>query len=319
MNEPRKPFPHLLPDFTNDCRFEHHAMNCWMEIFIIGESPDYARQAAQEAFHEIDRLASLLNRHDPGSDPARLERLQPNATLNLAYDSFFCIWLARELFQNTDGAFDVTLGYAREPGKPPTFPFDLAALENQAGARFFEAHRTDGVTRPPVMDLGGIGKGYGLDKAAEILHDWNIPSFLLHAGGSTFLAGGKSQQTSWPIGLGFTTGKTASPWVCQLRQGAVSGSGFDLQPDHILDPHTRTPAREHRNAWSWSTQAALADALSTAFVVMEDAAIAALCHDSGFCAGLTAAGTPEKTDYCWHGKWPAVRKQSEHSHDSFSQ
>lgn len=308
MNPPRKPFPHLLPGFSEDCRFEHHAMNCWMEAFVTGEEPEYARQAAQEAFREIDRLESLLNRHDAGSDPARLERLQPGESLNLAIDSFTCIWLSQEVYEATGGSFDVTLGYSREQGKRPPFPFQLEVREEPGGARFFEACRKDSAKKQPVMDLGGIGKGYALDKAAEILTDWNIPAFLLHAGGSTFLAGGIRPENSWPIGLGLTADKSASPWICQLREGALSGSGFDLQPAHILDPRTGKPATQNRNAWSYTGLAALADALSTAFVIMKKEWVETFCQAMEGYGGLVASSDG---GYQWFGDWPPLQEKDQ--------
>ncbi|MCK4763653.1 MAG: FAD:protein FMN transferase [Candidatus Aminicenantes bacterium] len=152
------------------------------------------------------------------------------------------------------------------------------------------------------LDFGGIGKGYALDKSLEILSDWDIHRALLHGGASTAIAIGDApgdtpgdspagktgnaaaaaaqgvtgkipaslpREKGWPVGL---AGETF-----YLFNRALSGSGKEVKGEHILDPKTGEPACGHRSAWVVHSSAAVADALSTAFVVMQPAEVEAFC------------------------------------------
>jgi len=260
-------------------RFSHEAMGTFFEIFIPGEDPTYAGQAAREAFREIDRLERLFSRFDKTSEISRINRLPAGGEIAVGIETFECLSLAETVRLETGGAFDINARIAArtgpegEPAGRPAYPGPLGQafdLVHEAGA--FVIRRPEDY--PPEfpgldLDLGAVGKGYALDQALAVLREWGIENALLHGGTSTALAAGSpspEEGEGWLVGVG--AGWPGAPSSVSLSGRALSGSGTEVKGRHILDPHTGRPARGHLAAWASSPTAALSDALSTAFFVM---------------------------------------------------
>lgn len=114
------------------------------------------------------------------------------------------------------------------------------------------------------LDLGAIGKGLALEKAAGLFSDWEIGDFLVNAGRSTVYARGAKP---WPVavGGGFDFFK---PGKIHLLNRALSGSGHEVKGEHIFDPRHRQDRSRHLAVWVSHPSPAVADGLSTAFMVM---------------------------------------------------
>ena len=105
-----------------------------------------------------------------------------------------------------------------------------------------------------------------------------MTDYLLDAGTSTQLVRGGP----WKVGVGGVwKERTRQKTVLELRGGAVSGSGFELQGAHVVDVRRRTAARRWAQTWSRAASAAVADALSTAALSMEAAEIGRACASLG--------------------------------------
>src|SRR5512140_242978 len=96
-----------LVDKTTDgiLRFSHHAMATVFEVLMHGEDPVYARQAAHEAFQEVDRLEQELSRYIPNSDISCINALAPSGKMLLSPEAFDCLNLALQYSAETNGAF----------------------------------------------------------------------------------------------------------------------------------------------------------------------------------------------------------------------
>jgi len=270
-------------------RFAHEAMTTVFEVFIAGKAEAYARQAARAAYDESDRLERLFSRFDPSSETSRIGRLQPGESLRIGIETAEVLGIAAAVQAETGGAFDINyLAGARPAGKrPKASPPALATLirVTQTGQGFEVARlagRGKAKAPPLLLDFGAVGKGYALDGALAVLHDWEVGNVLLHSGTSTALAAGPGPGKSrsgrgWPVGAGFFAGTPAGPGRVLLRDRALSGSGTEVKGEHIIDPRTGRPARGARAAWASHPSAAAADALSTAFMVMTADESAALC------------------------------------------
>ena len=142
------------------------------------------------------------------------------------------------------------------------------------------ALKKDGVS----LDLGGIGKGYALDKAAELLEDWregapDITGALLHGGESSVLAiDAPPAQSGWKVSVGADMNDpNLPPEEIVLRDRALSGSGTQLRGKHIIDPRTARPARGALRAWASSPSAPASDALATAFMTLSPDEVRQYC------------------------------------------
>jgi thiamine biosynthesis lipoprotein len=277
-------------------RFPHQAMGTFFEIFIAGEDEPYAGQAARAAFHEIDRLEGLFSRFDPASEIGRLSRLGPGEGLPIGHETFECLTLAESIRVETNGAFDVN--WKRSAGAASI----LELLRTAAGFEARVLDSGDRILRPLDLDLGAIGKGYALDRALEVLREWSIAHTLVHGGTSTAIgigsppmafeernppggncaspsSGSAAPPAGWPVGVGGGWPCKGAPREILLADGrALSGSGTEVKGRHILDPRTGAPAVGHLAAWVLNTSAAAADALSTAFMVMDTAAVEEYCR-----------------------------------------
>jgi thiamine biosynthesis lipoprotein len=127
------------------------------------------------------------------------------------------------------------------------------------------------------IDLGGIGKGYAIDKMAELLRDWSIDVALIHGGYSTALGIDSPPGTKgWPVTLSNPRNlKQTLAGIC-LQNQALSGSGLQ-KGRHIIDPRRQEPVEGSSAAWACTCDAATADALSTAFMVMSPDEINQYC------------------------------------------
>lgn len=266
-------------------RFSTHAMATTFDVFINHDDadPTYAEQAAQAAFQEISRLEDELSRFRATSDIYRLGQLQAGESILVGMAAWDCLSLAKAVHEETRGAFDITIGplmslWVTSEGEPRQVSKEALNQASQiiGSQRFdmdFDTMRVTVNASGMIFDLGALGKGYALDQAADVLQDWKIANFVLNAGDSTILAvGAPTGRDAWPLTLG--GGAKSLP----LTNRAVSGSGFAVKGAHIMNPRIFAPVPlRNRRTYALAPTAALSDALSTAFMVMEKEEIDALC------------------------------------------
>ncbi|HRJ11198.1 MAG TPA: FAD:protein FMN transferase [Prosthecobacter sp.] len=266
--------------------FEEHAMATSFQVIIAQEDVDeaYAAHAAEAVFTEIRRLEDELSRFRPGSDIWRLSRLRAGESARVSLATWDCLSLAKAMHEETGGAFDITIGPLMHLWRdendnlrqPP--PEALERARQSVGSHLFDLHEDDGLhvsvrADHMVFDLGGLGKGYALDQAAVLLGEWSITRAFLNAGDSTLLAlGSPPGEDAWEVTL------AEGARFLTLRDRSLSGSGFMVKGAHIMDPRTLQPlsVREKRG-YALAPAAALSDALSTAFMILDPEAIHSLC------------------------------------------
>ena len=275
-------------------RFAHDAMACTFELYLVEEDAKYAWQAAEAAFAEADRLEQELSRFVPTSDIARINALPPGQSLGVGIDAFECLQQAIRLYVETGGAFDITFGSQIDHDRKPEserFP-TMHLLE--CDARLHEVTvRTAGVQ----IDLGGIGKGYAIDRMVRILRDWSIRVGLVHAGQSSVYAMGKPPDAAtWRLALRSPLDPERTLGQVPLRNKALSGSGRQLHGQHIIDPATGRRTTGVAAAWALARSAAVSDALSTTFMVMSPEQVAGYCRQHPDVSAILAPQTPGERD-----------------------
>lgn len=261
-------------------RFAHEAMATVFEVRCVHPDRAYAGQAAQAAFELVDRLEQELSRFVPNSDVSRVNNLVAGEATRVGPSTMECLEAACRLYELTGGAFDVSLGSG------------LDGLELDPEGLTVHA-RKGGVS----LDLGGIGKGFAVDRVAERLGEWDVERALVHGGYSSVRAlEPPPDQDGWPLTLS-APGPGEAPVLARLSASrkAFSASGM-RKGDHILDPRSGRPA-PRRVAWvavpflgEGTSPATLAEGLSTAFMVLTDQEIDALCRS---CPGVEAWLVPE--------------------------
>jgi FAD:protein FMN transferase len=238
--------------------FNHYAMATQFQVRIAGEERTYAAQAAQAALAETDILESLLSRFRASSEISQIAQLVPGEMLRLGEPAFACLQIARQMELATGGAFSVTAAALKTQPEKPRWSLlpEKFSIRCDAGKLEF--------------DLGAVGKGFALDRMADILREWECPAFLLVAGGSSILAGDAPPGTpGWSCGLGDDN----SPHRFFLNHCSLSGSGVAVKGQHILDPRTGLPGSHRNRAWALADTAAESDALSTACMILDEEAI----------------------------------------------
>jgi thiamine biosynthesis lipoprotein len=236
-------------------QFNHRAMATHFEVRIADEERTYAAQAAQAALDLLDKLESHLSRFRASSDIAQIAQLAPGEEIRLSEPAFACLEIAKKMELATHGAFSATAAALQTQTSLPQW----SLLPEELSIRC-ESGRLE-------FDLGAIGKGFALDRMAELLRSWDCPSFLLVAGGSSVLAGDAPKDAAgWSCGLGDDN----APQRILLSHASLSGSGLAVKGSHILDPRTGQTALRQNRAWALTDTAAESDALSTACMVLSE-------------------------------------------------
>lgn len=248
-------------------RFCHDAMNCPYEVIIVGHTQDYARQASSALFDELDQMEQRLSRFIDHSDIGRIRSLNPGESTCVSPDTMDCLLAALWVHRETAGAFDVSLGQGLQHVMPDPGRMTVTLSSSYDGPVFDldDADKEWGMK----LDLGGIGKGHALDRMIDMLGEWGIENALVSAGGSTVLSVGRNGAEEWAIGI--------NGQAVPFSGLAVSSSGKDVLGEHVLDPNAGRPAAGNGRAWAICPSATVADALSTAFMVMDTTAVADLC------------------------------------------
>ena len=260
--------------------FAHEAMATVFEIYITNDDERYARQGAQAAFAEVDRLELEMSRFISNSDISRLNDAVPGEIVDFGMDVFECLSRARDMYDKTSGAFDISVGalYScwlnddrtlRQPSDE-----ELARASELTGLDHFklsdEDFSAEVLTEGVQFDLGGIGKGYAAEKMAEILREWSLGQALVLAGASSVLSVSVPEgMTGWPIKLRHPGNREDVLARFELTEGAISGSGKQ-KGQHIIDARSveGVPVKGRLAAWAMAPDAVAADALSTAFMML---------------------------------------------------
>jgi len=253
-------------------RFSHKAMATVFDIFIYHDNYSYALQAAMESFAQLDLLEQDLSRFVENSDISRINQLKPGESTVVGAESMECLVICQRLQTETNGAFNPTVGKVIDHWKNKT---ESAININENIGNLVldsQSYTVTLIDSPISIDLGGIGKGYALDKLKVTFQEWDIETILINSGRSTFLAvEAPTDEIGWPLVIFHPTGKSELKRI-SLNKSAVAGSGVE-KGDHIVSPSNYQPVQNRLGAWSMAKTGAEADALSTSFMIMSETEI----------------------------------------------
>ncbi|MDX2132668.1 MAG: FAD:protein FMN transferase [Planctomycetota bacterium] len=261
-------------------------MGCRFELVLAGTDAPTLRAAGDRALDEIASLHDRLSAFDPVSTLSRINREAHTAPIAVAGDLFDLLALAHRVWAESAGAFDPTIGPLMRlwglRGESPNCPPDHAALD-AARARVGFAHVdldaascSVRLARPGMqLDLGAIAKGHAIDVALAILRDAGVPAALIHAGTSSVGAiGAPPGLQAWhvrvrPRAPGPTLGVRLRDACLGVSEpgGRVAHVG-SRDVGHVIDPRSGVPVESAGAALVVARSGALADAWSTALLVL---------------------------------------------------
>lgn len=264
-----------------------YAMGCLYVIEAWGNERRELQSAVESALDEVDRLDRLLSHYKPESELSRLNREAWPGPARPGAELFDLLVRAFEYSRISAGAFDVTVGplmrawgFFRGEGRYPTATELRTALDRVGfhHVRIDQGARTISFDRAGIeLDLGGIGKGYAVDRAGQILRRAGVRAALISAGGSSILAiGHPPGQPAWKVSLQDPYDSEKPALSIQLRDEALSVSGsaekfFELDGrryGHIMDPRTGHPVEAVLSVAVISRTGIDGDALDNAFFVV---------------------------------------------------
>ncbi len=235
------------------------AMGTVAEVSVLHPDEAYAQRAAGAALDEIRRAEALLTRFRPDSDIGRVNGAAPGRAVPVDAETGQVLEAALLLAYATDGRFDPCLGRATvhwDGDGPPPAEWDIEALAGRQLFRHLEVDRAGGETRVRAhhaglwVDLGAIGKGWGVDRAVSALRDWGITSGLVNLGGDLYALGTSPDGDPWRVGVRDPDDPAGIVAELALAEGALATSGdyerffvhAGRRYHHILDPRTGLPA-----------------------------------------------------------------------------
>jgi thiamine biosynthesis lipoprotein len=267
---------------------ERSRVSMGSQLKLAAWTSDEARalDTFEHVFREFDRLEALLSVWQDGSDVVRMNKNAGITPVAVSQDTINVLRAAAETSALTRGKFDVTFGALSD-----IWRFDHDQDNIVPDRRLIEARltridyravqiddtaKTAFITRPGMrVHLGGIGKGYALDRAIALLRDRGFSDFLIQSGGDLYVAGTDGGKP-WKLGIADPRG-THDPFATlEITDGTFSTSGdyerFFMKDGkryhHLIDPDFGEPVSGCRSVTIVTNRAVIADVLSTGVFIM---------------------------------------------------
>ena len=262
-------------------------MGSSLQVTLWTANDPGATAATDAVFAEFDRLDWLMSVWKEGSDVLRLNAAAGREPVRVSPETLEVLTVARQISEWTDGKFDVTFGALsglwkfdqdQDDSIPPASAVAARLSDVDYTALDIDAARGTAFLRRPGMraHLGGIGKGYAIDRAAAILRTRGFNDFMIQSGGDLFVSGRRGDRP-WRVGIRDPRGPADRSFAAlDLTSGTFSTSG-DYERSfirdgrryhHLLDPDLGEPARGCRSVTIVADTAVIADGLSTGVFVL---------------------------------------------------
>ena len=268
-------------------RYSRTAMACEWQVLLNYHDQASGTPPALAALDLVEELEAQLTVYRETSEVSQLNQRAFEQPIVVEERLFLLLQTAASIWLETSGAFDITSGpltkvwgFYQRQGRLPS-ETEIASALDKVGMQHLlldPAARTIQFTKPGCeINLGSIGKGYALDRCAELFSEAGVTNYLLHGGNSSLLArGGSGSDDCWWIGVRDPLRSERRIFEIAVRNRAVGTSGAAVQffiyrgerYGHIIDPRSGWPARGSLSVTVLAPTAAEADALATAFYVL---------------------------------------------------
>jgi thiamine biosynthesis lipoprotein len=275
--------------------FERYLMGTSVEVIVWGPDRDALDMGAERAYAEIGRIEKELSVHKKDSALSEINRCAGVSPVPVGEEIFHLVQESVRFSERSGGAFDITvegLGDLWDLGRPdfqvPADDLLRQSLERvgYGKIRLDEKASTVFLEREGMkLSLGGIAKGYAVDRAVRMLRESGIRGGIVSAGGDLLAFGRKKSGAAWKVGVRNPRDRDRNICILSAVDLAVATSGDyeryrmidGKRYHHIIDPRTGYPSTGCMSATVAARSAMTADALATAvFVLGPEAGLALL-------------------------------------------
>jgi FAD:protein FMN transferase len=262
-------------------------MACVYAIDAYGPDAAALPRILDEAFDEVDRIDRLMSHYKAESPLSRVNREAAQHPVAVEPELFDFIAESMRYNRDSDGAFDITVGplmkawgFFRGEGRMPSDE-ELAAARRHVGSAHVVLNpleRTIAFDEAGVeLDLGGIAKGYAVDRVVSLLKQRKVAAALVSSGGSTIYAlGAPPGRDGWDVALQDPLHSRTTALTVLVKDRAVSVAGSSEKSfesggvtySHIMDPRTGRPVQGVLSVAVLADTGTAGDALDDALFVM---------------------------------------------------
>jgi thiamine biosynthesis lipoprotein len=275
-----------VSDAARAVTFRTRTMGTWASLTLITPDSASVSDLAYESLVVFHRVDSLMSNWTATSEVARINREAAPNEIMVHPEVATVIGFAQRVAEESGGAFDITI----EPlvrlwgfiGGKPRIPTqgEITATLDYVGydkLMFDAADRSLHFVRDHVaIDLGGIAKGYGVDRAADMLREAGVKNALINLSGNMVALGNAVGHPGWNLGIRDPDDREAYVARIRISGEAVATSGdYEQFVDadgkrhgHILDPRSGWSARGLTSVTVVTSEAIVADAWATALFVL---------------------------------------------------
>ncbi len=257
------------------------AMGTWVTVWFWTDKQQEAAKAAADVFAEMRRLDGVMTNFTNDSEIGRINVAAGDKPVEVSDETIAVIERALDVSKRSGGIFDITVGAYKGMWKfdddmdgtlpDPADVQKRKALVNWKDVIVDKKKKTVFLRRKGMaITLGGIAKGYAVDKCVAILRKEGFTDFMVQAGGDMYVAG-KKGEAPWVVGIRDPRGPRDSMFATSpISEHSFSTSGDyergfvkdGVRYHHILDPRTGQPAHASRSVTIRAKDAFTADAWS---------------------------------------------------------
>lgn len=258
-------------------------MGTRISVEVFHTDPDLARLAIDSVLKEMRRIDAEMSPYIKNSELSRLNAAAHKQAFAISKELFFLIRRSFAFSEMTEGAFDITFAsvgflydYRNRTRPDETQREKATALINYRKIVLDPESSTIRYSKPGMrIDLGGIAKGYAVDRCIGLLRKFGIQQAMITAGGDSRMIGDRWGRP-WSIGVRDPRDEDKLAAVIPLQDVAVSTSGdyqryFEedgIRYHHIINPRSGDSARALQSVTVIGPDATTTDALSTSVFVM---------------------------------------------------
>jgi thiamine biosynthesis lipoprotein len=243
---------------------------------------NYCKKALLAEYTEMQRIENLLSCENDSSEISEINRAAGLHHVKVSYETLQMLKRSKSYCKKYNGVFDVTIGplsdlWGFSENKEIVLPEDKAIkkLTKLVGYKNLDIDEKDTTVflkkKGMAIDLGGIAKGYAIDRGSAVLKNMGITNFILNAGGDIYVSGTKDKETLWKVGIKHPRRTNELVAEFNLKDYAVATSGDyerfkiinGIRYHHILDPATGYPGRLSESSTILAPTAEEADATAT--------------------------------------------------------